>query len=192
MGTPISRTASDTDIPLHALILMYSTALATRMSRRPPLLVESLRTIESDPKSTTTGFSPGSLIRLASSPAASRPERSKAGATLERVGDVFSHTRTSLSIPMTVISSGTGTPIRRAALGMYPVYPASCEYALGAPAFDRVVVSLPSGAKLEIASEGASAGRVFSQAVFNGRVLSRPFVKLLDLQVGGRLEMRWP
>ena len=79
-----------------------------------------------------------------------------------------------------------------AALGMYPVYPASCEYALGAPAFDRVVVSLPSGAKLEIASEGASVGRVFSQAVFNGRVLSRPFVKLPDLQSGGRLEMRWP
>ena len=73
-----------------------------------------------------------------------------------------------------------------AALGMYPVYPASCEYALGAPAFDRVVVSLPSGKTLEIKADGAEEKVTFKRAVLNGRSAD-PFVKLADLRKGGVL-----
>lgn len=40
------------------------------------------------------------------------------------------------------------------ALGFYPVCPASCEYALGTPLFEEVIINLPSGKKIEICAEG--------------------------------------
>lgn len=44
------------------------------------------------------------------------------------------------------------------AMGMYPLCPASGEYATGCPLFDRITVALPSGKELTITAPGASAG----------------------------------
>ena len=91
--------------------------------------------------------------------AARRPERSKAGATLESVGDEFSHASTSLSIPMTVISSGTGTPIRRAALRTYVAvssFAARIPHGFGIPAMKSPSRLTNSGPLLAL---GLSHGR---------------------------------
>ena len=75
------------------------------------------------------------------------------------------------------------------ALGMYPVCPGSGEYALGAPRFDKIEVTLPNGNALRISAAGAERRHVFRQAVLNGRSVA-PFVKLVDLRKGGELEFK--
>ena len=72
------------------------------------------------------------------------------------------------------------------ALGMYPVCPASGEYALGAPRFDAIAVTLPNGKKLQIQAPGAERRTVFARATLNGRGVA-PFVKAADLRQGGCL-----
>ena len=74
-----------------------------------------------------------------------------------------------------------------AALGMYPVYPASCEYALGAPCFADVEVAQPDGKTLVIKAGGAEGRTIFTKASLNGRSVA-PFVKFADLRKGGKLE----
>ncbi len=74
------------------------------------------------------------------------------------------------------------------ALGMYPVCPGSGEYALGAPRFDEIEVTLPDGKRLSIAARGAENRRVFRRSALNGADTGRPFVTLDGLRRGGRLE----
>ena len=73
------------------------------------------------------------------------------------------------------------------ALGMYPVCPASGEYALGAPLFDAVDVTLPSGKTLAIRAPGAAAGATFDTVSLAGADRTRPFVRRADLARGGTL-----
>ena len=75
------------------------------------------------------------------------------------------------------------------ALGMYPVCPGSGEYALGAPRFDRIEVTLPGGRTLKIGADGTEARATFTRATLNGRSVA-PFVRLDDLRRGGELEFR--
>ena len=74
------------------------------------------------------------------------------------------------------------------ALGMYPVCPGSGEYALGAPLFDAIDVTLPSGKELAIRAAGAAARRPFASVSRDGAVLGRPFVRRADLANGAKLE----
>lgn len=76
------------------------------------------------------------------------------------------------------------------ALGMYPVCPASGEYALGAPRFDRLEVSLPSGALLRVLAIGATSKAVFASAECGGKQLDRPFVDVSTIQKGGDFVFR--
>ena len=70
------------------------------------------------------------------------------------------------------------------ALGMYPVCPASGEYALGLPLFGRVDVSLPHGRRLAIRRhDGAGT----PGHAWNGKKGERPFVRRKDLLEGGTL-----
>ena len=73
------------------------------------------------------------------------------------------------------------------ALGMYPVCPASGEYALGAPLFDEIGVSLPNGKTLTIRAKGAAARRTFGTVRLNGETLKAPFVPRKSLAAGGEL-----
>ena len=75
------------------------------------------------------------------------------------------------------------------ALGMYPVCPGSGEYALGAPLFEEVKVTLPDGKTLEIEADDAETRVMFNRATLNGRSVA-PFVKLADLRQGGELEFK--
>ncbi len=71
------------------------------------------------------------------------------------------------------------------ALGFYPVCPASGTYALGAPRFDRIEVTLPTGKTLVVNAHGAAAGKTFAKATRGAKALDKPFVKKSDLDQGG-------
>ena len=74
------------------------------------------------------------------------------------------------------------------ALGMYPVCPASGEYALGAPLFERATVSLPGERTLAVSAPGVSAKRRYAKRVaLGGKAVSGNFVKAADLRKGGEL-----
>lgn len=70
------------------------------------------------------------------------------------------------------------------ALGLYPVCPGSGEYALGAPRFDSIDVTLPSGKTLSVRAPGAEIRRTFTSASLGGTMLPRPFVCRSDILTG--------
>ncbi|MCQ2393678.1 MAG: GH92 family glycosyl hydrolase [Kiritimatiellae bacterium] len=74
------------------------------------------------------------------------------------------------------------------ALGFYPVCPASGSYALGAPRFARIDVTLPNGKQLHIRAPQAETGCVFNQATLEGRKQVGPCVQKNDLDKGGKFE----
>lgn len=71
------------------------------------------------------------------------------------------------------------------ALGFYPVVPASDQYVLGIPYFDRVVLHLPEG-KTIIEATNAQADYVQSLS-WRGQAYERNYVRYDDLRAGGRL-----
>lgn len=74
------------------------------------------------------------------------------------------------------------------ALGFYPVAPGTPEYALAAPRFDDITLSMPAGHPLHIVAKGAEAGRFYaSKVTLNGVVLNRPFLSHQQLLAGGEL-----
>jgi len=75
-----------------------------------------------------------------------------------------------------------------ASLGFYPVCPASGEYALCAPAFERATLRLPGGRRLVIRAEGVGRGREYARGVdLNGKPLGRWRIAHADLVKGGTL-----
>ena len=75
------------------------------------------------------------------------------------------------------------------ALGMYPVCPASGEYALGAPLFEKATVSLPGGKELVVSAPGVSAdNRYVRRITHDGKAVHGNFVKSADLRNGGCIE----
>ena len=76
------------------------------------------------------------------------------------------------------------------ALGFYPVCPASCEYAIGSPIFEKVTIKTGSG-EFVISTEGNSRDACYiGSAKLNGRVLDGNFIRHEDLVRGGRLEFK--
>lgn len=61
------------------------------------------------------------------------------------------------------------------ALGIYPKV-AEPRYVLGTPIFDRATITLPSGAKVVITSEGASLGPYVQSVTVNGAAIEGPYV----------------
>ena len=81
-----------------------------------------------------------------------------------------------------------------AALGLYPVTPASGEYALASPLFDRATLYFDAPyrrARFTIVVHRRTADSVYVQsATLDGRPLTRPFLRHRDLVAGdGRLEI---
>jgi predicted alpha-1,2-mannosidase len=74
------------------------------------------------------------------------------------------------------------------ALGFYPVCPASGEYAVGTPLFEKAEVALPGGKTLTITAEGA--GPVYNDIRLNGKRLDARFVDIQALKEGAKLEFR--
>jgi predicted alpha-1,2-mannosidase len=76
-----------------------------------------------------------------------------------------------------------------AAMGFYPVSPASGEYLIGSPLFARIALNLPNGKTFVISSPGNSSANVYIQsASLNGKPLDRPVVSYAQIEAGGSLE----
>ena len=75
------------------------------------------------------------------------------------------------------------------ALGLYPVCPASDEYALGTPYFQKAVVHLADGGELVINAAGNSKATPYVAGMkFNGKAHASSFINHSALIKGGKLD----
>lgn len=76
-----------------------------------------------------------------------------------------------------------------AAMGFYPVNPASGEYALASPMFESVEIDLPSGKTFTIkAPEASDSNKYVKEVKLNGRPLDKPFITHEEIVSGSTLE----
>ena len=76
------------------------------------------------------------------------------------------------------------------AMGFYPVDPASGDYDLGSPIFDKVEISLPNGRTFTVLAKGASGKAKYIQAAsLNDRPLTAPKFSHAEMLEGGTLEL---
>lgn len=76
------------------------------------------------------------------------------------------------------------------AMGFYPVNPASGEYDLGSPVFDRVEIDLPNGKTFAVSAEGASGKEKYIQsAALNGEAMAAPRFSHRQMMEGGELKL---
>lgn len=76
-----------------------------------------------------------------------------------------------------------------AALGFYPVNPASSIYMTGSPLFHRISLHLATGKVFNVIAVHNSAANIYIQsAKLNGRPITVPFIRYEDIVRGGTLE----
>ncbi|MDM1049521.1 GH92 family glycosyl hydrolase [Sphingobacterium hotanense] len=74
------------------------------------------------------------------------------------------------------------------AMGFYPVTPATDEYVLGSPIFDKVTISLNNDKKVTIETKNNSDQNRYIQSMkFNGRNYSKNFINHSELMKGANL-----
>ncbi|UJH66352.1 GH92 family glycosyl hydrolase [Allomuricauda sp. SCSIO 65647] len=74
-------------------------------------------------------------------------------------------------------------------LGLYPMNPASGEYELGSPVFEKATIALPDGKSLVVkAEETSSINRYIQSVKLNGKPLERTYITHDELMAGGTLE----
>jgi predicted alpha-1,2-mannosidase len=75
------------------------------------------------------------------------------------------------------------------ALGFYPVTPASNNYIIGSPVFDKVILHLENGEELIIEAENQSPENKYIQTVsFNGNVQAKSYLTHQQIEGGGYLK----
>lgn len=76
------------------------------------------------------------------------------------------------------------------AMGFYPVNPASGEYDLGSPIFDKVEIDLPNGKTFTVSADGAARKEKYIQAAaINGETLTSPKFTHEQMMAGGELTL---
>jgi len=75
-----------------------------------------------------------------------------------------------------------------AAMGFYPVAPASNEYVIGRPFVDRVTLALPNGRQFAIVADGLDDAHPYvGEVTLNGKPLVRSVIRHEDIMAGGEL-----
>ena len=75
-------------------------------------------------------------------------------------------------------------------MGFYPVNPASDEYLLCSPLFDKVTIRLENKKTFEIVVHKSSADALFiSKRMWNGKTYNKNFMKHGMIMQGGKLEL---
>lgn len=78
-----------------------------------------------------------------------------------------------------------------AAAGLYPVAPASGQYVIGSPVFDRIDFATATGNRFTVQAVGNSPTSVYVRsAELNGKALDRPWITHAEVMAGGRLTLR--
>ncbi|TDX00592.1 GH92 family glycosyl hydrolase [Dinghuibacter silviterrae] len=76
------------------------------------------------------------------------------------------------------------------ALGFYPVNPASGQYVLGSPLFDRVTLNLPGNKTFTVVAQNNSPiNKYIESAVLNGKKYDKSYITHADIMKGGVLEL---
>jgi len=74
------------------------------------------------------------------------------------------------------------------ALGFYPVCPGSDQYVIGSPLFDRAVIHLENGKKIEISAQGNGEDKVYiNEITLNGATSSQNYLTHEDLLKGAKI-----
>lgn len=74
------------------------------------------------------------------------------------------------------------------ALGFYPVTPATTEYAIGSPSFQKVTFNLENGRQFIIEAKNANCENIYiSKTFLNGKKHKSPFLDHKDILNGGKL-----
>jgi predicted alpha-1,2-mannosidase len=75
-------------------------------------------------------------------------------------------------------------------LGLYPVFPASCEYILGSPLFDKAILRLPEEKSFTVEIKNNSPENIYIQQIeLNGEVQSKGTISHQDIIKGGVLKL---
>lgn len=75
-------------------------------------------------------------------------------------------------------------------LGFYPVFPASQEYVLGSPLFDKATIHLPEGKSFTVIAENNSDDNIYIQQVeLNGLAYKNTTINHQDIMSGGELKI---
>jgi len=75
-------------------------------------------------------------------------------------------------------------------LGFYPVFPASQEYAMGSPLFDKATINLPEGKKFTVEAVNNSPENIYIQQIeLNGKVQLKSTINHHDIVKGGILKI---
>ncbi|QRQ61346.1 GH92 family glycosyl hydrolase [Sphingobacterium multivorum] len=76
-------------------------------------------------------------------------------------------------------------------LGFYPVSPASGEYVIGSPQFDKVILRLENGKEILIQAKQQESNQVYiDQLSWNGKPYNRNYIRYSDLLQGANLEFK--
>merc|ERR1711989_221092 len=74
-------------------------------------------------------------------------------------------------------------------LGFYPVTPASNQYIIGSPLFEKATINLENGKRFTIITHNSSEQTPYiSKVILNNKVLERTFITHDDILSGGSLE----
>jgi len=77
------------------------------------------------------------------------------------------------------------------AMGFYPVDPATPDYIIGSPIFDRVRLRMGNGKSFEIVARNNSAKNIYIQsATLNGKPWNKPWFSHADIAGGATLELQ--
>ncbi|MCP4977403.1 MAG: glycoside hydrolase family 92 protein [Maribacter sp.] len=75
------------------------------------------------------------------------------------------------------------------AMGIYPMNPASGEYEIGSPLFEKVTLKLPEEKVFVISAPDTSDKNIYVQSVkLNGEILNRTYILHYELMAGGTLD----
>ncbi len=76
-------------------------------------------------------------------------------------------------------------------LGIYPMNPASGQYELGSPVFEKATIAISDTKKFVISAESTSSINRYIQSVkLNGKSLQRTYITHQELMAGGTLEFK--
>jgi predicted alpha-1,2-mannosidase len=76
------------------------------------------------------------------------------------------------------------------AMGFYSVCPGTQQYALGAPLFPKMLLTVEGGKKFRISAPANNEKNIYVQrALLNGRVYDKNWIGHFDLRQGGSLEL---
>jgi predicted alpha-1,2-mannosidase len=76
------------------------------------------------------------------------------------------------------------------ALGFYPVFPASTNYVIGSPLFNKASISVTGGKKFTVEAVNNSAQNIYVQSIqLNGKPYTKTYISHSDIINGGTLKL---